>query len=119
MARILHVEDDLLDWQEIIKEDFVEAGHEVTSAASYDAAVQILESSPPFNLIISDGDYPDGGAPALLEYLHAKEITTPIIILTGGQQEMERKTSNSSLKPVKIFGKGSYDPAAILPYIPQ
>jgi CheY-like chemotaxis protein len=50
--RILYVENDD-DWQESIREDFSVAGYEVASAASYRQAIEIIESSPRFNLIIS------------------------------------------------------------------
>ena len=83
MARILHVEDDE-DWRRIIKVRL--SGHHVDSAATFEAAVALLEAQSAYQVALvdlhleSDSDEQGGD---LLDVMRLHYPTTRRIVVTG------------------------------------
>jgi CheY-like chemotaxis protein len=80
MPRILLVEDDT-DVRLVFVEILFDAGFEVDATDSYDAAVAILESGHPYDLLITDGGLPDGAGTGLIDIAAARN--TRSILVTG------------------------------------
>jgi CheY-like chemotaxis protein len=108
MARIIHV-DDGPEWIELVRR--VLADHSVDSADSYDEALRLIRSSPPYDLALIDlnlaGDDDIIGG-ELLDLLRMDFPATRRIVITGSPPAGDMRTNifeRYDLENVIIKGK--------------
>ncbi len=99
-ARILLVEDDpsvALLAREVLTAD----GHTVTAASSGREALQLLDASSDYDLVITDMVMPELGGRALADELARRQITAKLIFMSG--YSAEAVTQRTVLPPDAIF----------------
>lgn len=135
MARVLYVED-YKDIRTFHVMAFEAAGHEVTACADYREAQQALKRSldeqKPFDLIVTDGQYPgDGkrftsgthhkydGSACLLNDHKLLGLKAPVVVLSGAAQFLEENPYPAQCtRPLHIFHKADVMPREIAANIP-
>ncbi len=135
MARILYVEDDATH-RKFHVEAFMAAGHEVTACANYFEAQQALKGDlakpKPFDIIVSDGQYPgDGkrfttgthhkyeGSACLLHDHKLLGLKAPVVVLSGAPEFLESNPYPSQCtRPLHILHKLDYRPRQVAANIP-
>ncbi len=136
MARILYVEDDP-DHRFFHVTAFQAAGHEVTECVDYLSARAALKESPdkkkPFDLIVSDGQYPaDGkrfkegthhkyaGSACLLHDHKLLGLTMPVVVLSGAPEFLHANPYPPQCsRPLHILHKLDHRPREVAASIPQ
>ncbi len=112
--RILVVEDEDII-RMILAETLEDGGYTAVSASNGDEAIEVLDHSPKFDLVVTDVQMP-GKADGLAVGRHVRELdkTTPVIYVTGRPE---------SMKPVNTLGprdaliRKPYGPRDIMPVI--
>ncbi len=79
---ILVVDDDE-SMRFMLQTKLFQCGYNVTLAASGTHAIQILQTTKKFDLIICDLKMPLKTGIDVIKFMREKEITTPMVILTG------------------------------------
>lgn len=79
---ILVVDDDE-SMRFMLQTKLFQCGYNVTLAASGTHAIQILQTTKKFNLVICDLKMPLKGGIDVIKYMKENEIPTPTVILTG------------------------------------
>jgi len=99
--------DDNATHRRALSGQFSAWGMPSAEAAHGDAALEQLDRSGPFQLVVLDGQMPGRDGPALLEEMRRRGFQMPAILLTGvGDSEMRRRAQPHGLsayltKPVK------------------
>lgn len=135
MARLLYVED-YRDIRTLATMAFQAAGHEVTACADYKQAQQAIklaqDTNKPFDLIVSDGQYPgDGvrfkagphanfeGSACLLHDHKLLDLKTPVIVLSGNADYLVNHPYPAQCtRPLHILHKADHLPREIAARIP-
>ncbi len=82
MSRVLVIDDE-----QVIRHLMVEIveldGHEVTSADTAEAAVELLDERDDFDLVVSDVMMPGLSGLELLETIRSKRASLPVLLVTG------------------------------------
>jgi len=89
MARILVVDDEE-SIAKLVEYNLQQAGFEVSTADSGTRALEILQETPRPDLIVLDLMLPGIGGMELCQRLRKDGITTPIIMLTAKDDEVDR-----------------------------
>lgn len=135
MARVLYVED-YRDIRKFHVMAFEAAGHEVTACADYREAQQALKLSldekKPFDLVITDGQYPgDGkrfttgihnkyqGSACLLNDHKLLGLKVPVVVLSGAPEFLQQNPYPAQCtRPLHILHKADHMPREIAANIP-
>ena len=135
MARLLYVED-YRDIRRMTTMAFEAAGHEVTACADYKQAQQALKRSrdekKPFDLIVTDGQYPgDGvrfktgshqdyeGSACLLHDHKLLGLKTPVIVMSGMADYLVQNPYPAQCsRPNHILHKTDYGPTRLMSALP-
>jgi CheY-like chemotaxis protein len=103
-AHILVVDDDGA-FLETLADFLVERGHQVTTAHSGTAALEVLASARP-DLVLLDIWMPDGGGLEVLRHIVAATPTLPVVMVTGNN---DRAATAEALR----LGASDYVPKPI------
>lgn len=135
MARVLYVEDDATH-RKFHVDAFKAAGHEVTACIDYPSAQvalkAALESNKPYDIIVSDGQYPgDGkrftagthhkyqGSACLLHDHKILRLTAPVVVLSGAPEFLEQNPYPAHCtRPLHILHKLDIRPREVAANIP-
>ena len=81
---LLVVDDDVF-LLEVLKDVFTDAGFNVHTAIDGQEAKKLLATER-VDAVLTDGQYPDGGALGLLKYMKGDDRLSmlPVVVLTGG-----------------------------------
>ena len=82
MAKHLLIVDDEEQIREILCDTLTAAGYRVTTVATADEALRVVQSDPP-NLMITDLQLGESDGFAVVERVKALNASLPIIMLTG------------------------------------
>jgi CheY-like chemotaxis protein len=89
MGAILIVEDDA-ELAEVVGLLLQDAGHQVTTASSYDEALGVVMRGPP-QIVLADWNVPGGTALDLRDELESRGLGhVPVVAMTGMPVEPER-----------------------------
>jgi CheY-like chemotaxis protein len=90
MPRVLVADDDP-DIRELVRFKLEQAGHDVTTVADGDAAVEAVRSSGPYAVILLDVSMPRRTGIEVCEALRAdpRTRTVPILLLTAKAQQAD------------------------------
>ena len=109
MARVLLVEDDL-HVRPVFEELLIEAGHQVDTAESYREAAKLLSLND-YDLLLTDGQLPDGTGIMLADEVRAKGMAA--LIITGYPLGLLQRNKTVNLEDYTILRK-PIAPSALL-----
>lgn len=82
--RIL-VADDEPEMVDLLALCLSRAGHEVHGVGNAEALIESVVTWRP-DIVITDVEMPNGGAPRVLQYMQEAHVATPVLLMTGGQK---------------------------------
>ena len=124
MAKVLFIEDNP-DWQNLVQQLLKTAGHEASSAKTFDTAIDILNSKQKFDVIVFDlalgdniGHDPFVWLDALIQGSAVSKVEMPpVVIVTGvdvSKQQIIKAFTEYRDSVFCFFEKRDFDPKEFL-----